>query len=35
MNKTAEKQELLDKIVEAIQDVKGEDIGSLQNGLPS
>jgi ribosome-associated protein len=26
MNKTAEKQELLDKIVEAIQDVKGEDI---------
>ncbi|MDQ1098459.1 MULTISPECIES: ribosome silencing factor [Chryseobacterium] len=26
MNKTAEKQQLLDKIVEAIQDVKGEDI---------
>lgn len=26
MNKTAEKQALIDKIVEAIQDVKGEDI---------
>ncbi len=26
MNKTVEKQALIDKIVEAIQDVKGEDI---------
>ena len=26
MNKPAEKQQLLDKIVEALQDVKGEDI---------